>query len=617
VPQAFLRTLGLGLGFCLALHREKSNPIDSERLRRDLRIKYFVASQGLNDGGFNPKLYVKNSEWDPPNAPDIVEEAIDVFETRTSELFHHSRNLHHEPNLTSSELRALRAVKKENRFVVTATDKNLGPAVMESQLYIRRSLDDHLLNPRNYQELSMDAALTINTQNFRSILRQFVDDRKNTDAQSRLFFERKLFGLRDSYGVIQPPDSLQLPYFYILPKVHKTPWKSRPVVSCVSSVPEPLSVWIDYQLQRVVHLCPAYLQDSWHFLHTLQQQDPFPDDCCIFTADAVGMYANINTDHALEVMYLWFDLHAHDLPKDFPRTKISYGLDLIMRNNVFTFGNRYWIQKNGTAMGTSCACMYATIYYSYHEETELIPMNGVLFYRRLIDDAFVILRNPELNFAPFAANMKEYGPPDKRLDWEVMSPSRCVDFLDLTVRITPAGLITTRTFQKPMNLYLYRPPSSAQPPSILYGLIFGTLHRYFWQNSDRSDMEHFTNLFFERLQRRGHTAASLAPLFQKAASRVDTSSMPVPRLGPLGPQYNQAETFFLHLPFHPQDPSRMDIQQIFDETLRSALEDAPIGTNRMTIAYSRAPNIGDTVRRNRLPPTFNTFVPGSTPSPSH
>jgi hypothetical protein len=441
VPQAFLNTLGLGLGFCLSLHREQSNPIDSERLRRDLRIKYFVANQDLKDDGFNPKLYVKNSDWDPPTAPETVEHAINTFETRTSELFQHSRSLHHEPNLTSSELKALRAVKKEGKFVVTATDKNLGPAVMESHLYVRRSLDDHLLNPTNYEELQMADALTINTQNFRSILKQFVDDRRNNDAQTRLFFERKLFGPRDSHGVIQPQDSLQLPYFYILPKIHKIPWKSRPVVSCVSSVPEPLSVWIDYQLQRVVHLCPAYLQDSWHFLHTLRQQDPFPDDCCIFTADAVGMYANINTDHALEVMEHWFDLHDHELPPNFPRAKITYGLDLIMRNNVFTFGNRYWLQKNGTAMGTSCACMYATIYYSYHEETQLIPMNGVLFYRRLIDDAFVILRNPEQNFAPFAATMKDYGPPDKRLDWEVMPPSRSVDFLDLTVSITPAGSI--------------------------------------------------------------------------------------------------------------------------------------------------------------------------------
>ena len=167
-----------------------------------------------------------------------------------------------------------------------------------------------------------------------------------------------------------------------------------------------------------------------------------------------------------------------------------------------------------------------------------------------------------------------------------MQPSRSVDFLDLTIEITPTGRIKTRTFQKPMNLYLYCPPSLAQPPSILYRLIFGTLHRYYGQNSERFDMEHFTSLFFERLQCRGHLATSLAPLFQKAAAQVDTSSMPVPRLGPLGPQYSKDDTFSLHLPFHPQDPSRMDVQKIFDETLRPALEDNPIGTNQMTIAYS-------------------------------
>jgi hypothetical protein len=36
--------------------------------------------------------------------------------------------------------------------------------------------------------------------------------------------------------------------------------------------------------------------------------------------------------------------------------------------------------------------------------------------------------------------------------------------------------------------------------------------------------------------------------------------------------------------------------------------------HRMTIAYSRAPNLGDLARRNRLGPTFDTTVTGSTNS---
>ena len=94
-----------------------------------------------------------------------------------------------------------------------------------------------------------------------------------------------------------------LPYFYLLPKVHKTPWATRPVVSGVSSVLEPLSKWVDIQLQRVVHLCPAYLKDSWHFLNEMKNLDIL-DEYRIVTSDAKAMYVNINTDHAIETIWL-------------------------------------------------------------------------------------------------------------------------------------------------------------------------------------------------------------------------------------------------------------------------------------------------------------------------
>jgi hypothetical protein len=74
-----------------------------------------------------------------------------------------------------------------------------------------------------------------------------------------------------------------------------------------------------------------------------------------------------------------------------------------------------------------------------HEQTKLPPpmnaMNGVLFYWCLINDPhmIVILCNPEQNFEAFADTIKEYGPLDKCLNWEVFAPSHCIGFLDLTV----------------------------------------------------------------------------------------------------------------------------------------------------------------------------------------
>jgi hypothetical protein len=482
---------------------------------------------------------------------------------------------------------------------------------METQLYYQRALTDHLLNPSQYCEITSGIAFEYDESNYRRILKMTVDSR-DMPTDSKLFFERKLCGLRDTRGMVQRTEELQLPYFYILPKVHKKPWKTRPVVSGTSTVNEPLSKWIDYHLQQVLHLCPAYLKDSWQLLRDLKQLPPLPSDCIIYTADAVSMYTNIDNDHGILTMKNWLALHKPELPFGFPTAKILNGLDIIMRNNVFTFGNRYWKQRNGTAMGTSCACAYATIYYSYHEETALITPNnphGVLFYRRLIDDALIIQRNTPGAHDTFLAAMNSFGTPGASLVWESSGASRKDIFLDFNLTLNNHHSVSTSTYQKPMNLYLYRPPSSAQPPSILFGLIYGTLHRFYWQNSNRQDFDKYATLFFHRLQARGHSTSNLARLFMKAATKVDASSIPLAKLPNLAAEPMDG-TCFLHIPFHPQNPSRAELQTLFQQTCREAFTDEEDNfcISRMIIAFSRAPNISDLVRRNRLGPDIDTHI---------
>ena len=177
----------------------------------------------------------------------------------------------------------------------------------------------------------------------------------------------------------------------MMPKVHKKPdWKTRPVTSGVFSVLEPLSKYLDVQLQKVVFLCPAYLKDSWHFLTDIRDLTNLRG-CSLITADAVLMYTNINTEHAIEVIRLWFEKHDNRIPHDFPRELVLDGLAYLMRHNVFSFGDRYFLQLNRTAMGTNVACMYATIYYSLHKENTICTISNIIFYRRLIDDAFMIV----------------------------------------------------------------------------------------------------------------------------------------------------------------------------------------------------------------------------------
>ena len=73
---------------------------------------------------------------------------------------------------------------------------------------------------------------------------------------------------------------------------------------------------------------------------------------------------------------------------------------------------------NGTAMGTNVGCMYTTIYYSYHKETRLLQLSYIRFYQRLIDDAFVAIRDDDSCYYSLLRHMNDFGPRGKRLEWE-------------------------------------------------------------------------------------------------------------------------------------------------------------------------------------------------------
>ena len=66
-------------------------------------------------------------------------------------------------------------------------------------------------------------------------------------------------------------------------------------------------------------------------------------------------------------------------------------LRLLMTNIVFQFGDTYWLQKVGTAMGVPPALPWATIFFGIHKETVLTQFRDRLqLYRRFIDDVLGI-----------------------------------------------------------------------------------------------------------------------------------------------------------------------------------------------------------------------------------
>ena len=192
-----------------------------------------------------------------------------------------------------------------------------------------------------------------------------------------------------------------------------------------------------------------------------------------------------------------------------------------MTSNVFKFGKTFWHQLIGTAMGTPCACAYATIFFAYFERTNLIPRfeKNLIFYVRFIDDIFGVWEETEENptcFEKFKINLNN----QCKLNWKTTTLSKSSDFLDVTISLINEEIFT-RTFKKIENLFLYITFNSAHPPGLLISLVTGRLGVYWEQNTKRKDFISTTKLLFVNLLDRGYSEELLRDIFEKAAERID------------------------------------------------------------------------------------------------
>jgi hypothetical protein len=529
------------------------------------------------------ELYIPSQRKDwPPVDPDI-ELRMMSFASRLERMSQCLSNRRRRTNLSPQQHRMIKLLRDDTRFIICLTDKNLGPAIIERDVYIRMGLEEHLLNGYAYRRLSPEEASKLVTKTEEE-LKQLVKDYAHCLSSAEDTYFTRSYNLRH-----------RVPRFYLTMKVHKTPMTSRPVVSCVGSFNEIFSKWLDFQMSRLLPLSHTYLRDSTQVLSELKNLgDRLPPQARLFTADAVSMYTNIDTAHALTVFRRWFTEFPEEIPTDFPVALFLAVLEIIMTRNVFEFDDTCWLQIAGTAMGTSCACMFATLYYALHERLSLLPHyhTQLLYFKRFIDDIFGIWIGNNEQWSSFKSDLNTFGS----LRWEASPLANTAIFLDLEIKLTADQRIETKTYQKPQNLFLYIPPASAHAPGVIKSTVFGNLQRFWNQNSNISDYQTVTKEFAKHLELRGHDREQIRKLFAEAAAMIDrkrtTSSIPQRRMTS---HADPSNTLFLHQEYHPRGISRRMIRRVYRETL-----EAVSGFDRFVVAYSRPRNLRDVLMRSKL-----------------
>ena len=563
------------------------------------------------------KLYVP-SKWTPDHneiSPEL-RSRIGQFKRESAKLFSQQPTT---GNLLPSQRQALRALRSRDDLIVLKTDKNLGPAVVERKVYIQRALDEHLADTNTYRRLTQQQA----ERRIKAVKRIL------TTFTNRHFPSRDKFTIEGCTGrFLQswleqfttgdiPKDPFS--YFYLLAKIHKTPWKTRPIISYSGSILHGLGKWLDSQLQLICQRLPFFLASSRQLVKQLATVNPIHTSR-LFTCDAVSMYTNINTEHALFEIANFVRQSPLILELELEPEPIIAATEIIMKHNVFCFGDTYWTQLSGTAMGTPPAPMYATLYFAIHEAKVIPQFPELNLYRRYIDDGLGIWTpNPKNSqildlerWNSFQEQFNNYGT----LSWEFSERTRSAIFLDITIEIDPESpdRLSHTLFQKVQNLYLYLPAHSAHPPGVVKGLVHGMYNSNVHLNSNRDDIDKYINLFLTRMEARGHSRTNLQPILDKSKEKMVNVQQPQPHTANV-----TQKSIFLHVKYHPASPTSRELQAQFREHMLEPtgecqlaqlknLDNVPIGINRMVIAYHRPKNLGDLLTPRKFKTTNATSV---------
>ena len=129
--------------------------------------------------------------WGPPPVSKDIKKRMDKMKEELNNIAANN-TYQFSTNLTREEHKLLAMLQKNDDFIIATSDKNLGPCILEREVYIQRCLKEHLSNTTTYQQLDDDEA-SFRFNAIRIRLSQIIKDaalRKQLAKNENFFLKR-------------------------------------------------------------------------------------------------------------------------------------------------------------------------------------------------------------------------------------------------------------------------------------------------------------------------------------------------------------------------------------------------------------------------------------------
>ena len=437
------------------------------------------------------------------------------------------RGIRVKSNLPHHERLLFRNVQDRN-VGYNISDKNYGPVLYSRDLYIeqcRKLLFDGQ-GSYEYTDQPKDLILSSLVRRLKSLVNDCFGTESATQALARTLTKWADESLERG----------RLCKFYVIWKLHKAAnargVRSRPIASNIGYPTGQISQFLHSQLIDAVNRHDHVLKDSLSLIRLLEATPILPDQNIFLTsADVAALYPSINIDDGMKALQ-WFMAQHTNIPQDLQRKYLRLARFVLENNYVECQGmDGAFLQKIGTAMGTSFSVTYATIFMIWLE-TPIIDefRRHIVLYKRYIDDILLIWSGSSAELCRFRSRFG-MANANIKLEWQgtpsvmdAVNPAkfdqhqhRRVNFLDLDIQIVNScghSEFAFRIYRKPGNAYAYLPYGSYHARHVFRGWLKAELQRLLTHSSSPTVWLEDCRIFYDHLRNRGYPVKAIDASFR-------------------------------------------------------------------------------------------------------
>lgn len=494
--------LDLGLSFIPTVSKMNIEQIEESqnKLIRSIKLRDFF---GDDDQPYvkNDRMFTDPSTWVPEDEDlsPAAEQLIARIQETTETILHDypiKNNAYYfrnkQENITRTQRRCITSLSKNKDIIIKPADKGGMVCVLNKKSYITEA--ERQLNDTKYYS-------PIETP----LKEQTIP--KINNVLERLLEENYIDNMQFNYLSAKSTDNDRK--FYLLPKIHKPKDKwtlpdmpqGRPIVGDCGTESRRISDYIDSFLKPMANKHPTYIKDTYDFIKKIKNRK-INNNHILVTGDITSLYTNMNIERTILKVKEFFSRYPD---RKRPDKELLELLEIAMKNNDFSFCNKFFLQIFGTAMGKSFAPNLANIYLIDFDKQACndFYIKPIDFYR-FLDDIFFLWPGTIEQLKEFE-NFLNSLIPDIKIT--LTYDHSAISFLDTTVfKHTENGItsLQTKVFFKETDTHQLLHHSSFHPKHTFTGILKSQLLRFKRLSSFKSDYDQSCNILFHSLKQRGY-----------------------------------------------------------------------------------------------------------------